>query len=162
MLIIGISGKHGQGKSRTAVAIAAQLKRCTIISVYDIVKFYNNYQSIEERNAIVSQIREVREDYLIDSLKIRIALASSLYDTFIIDDIFDSILMNQIKRELNAQIVGVEKPELHKLPLIIRDNIAAGVIGEPDYILRFSANYNELLKEVNKLLEALKAKGLTV
>lgn len=160
MLIIAISGKRNQGKSAVAVSLASQFKRCTIISVYDVVNFFCNYQSDDERDAIVEQIRRARENYLVDSLKLRITLDSNKYDVFIIDDVFDSCLMNQLKTELNAQIVGIEKPSLHKLPISIRDNVATGLLGEPDYVVRFSFNTNELINEINCLMTAFRNKGL--
>jgi len=160
MLAIGISGKRNQGKSAVALALASRIQRCTIISVYDIVTFFNNSKDYEERDAITEHIRQTRENFIVDSLKIKMSLESSKYNVFIIDDIFDSILMNQIKRALNAQIIGVEKPELSNLPLKIRDNVEYGILGEPDYIVRFSSNYNELLKEINTLMDSLKEKGI--
>jgi hypothetical protein len=160
MLVIGISGKKNQGKSRTAVALASRFKRCLIISVYDIVKLFRDYTNEDERDALTEQIRQVCGNYLVDSLKIRIAMVSNLYNVIIIDDIFDSVLMNQIKTELNAQIIGVEKPSLHSLPLMIRDNTASGILGEPDYIVRFNPNFNELSKELDGLMAVFKEKGV--
>lgn len=160
MLVIGVSGKKNQGKSRVAVALTSNFKRCLLVSVYDIVKHFRDYQSEDERDAIVEQIRKVCPYYLVDTLKLRIALVSNLYDVIIIDDIYDSVLMNQIKTKLNAQIIGVEKPLLHSLPLMIRDNVASGILGEPDYVVKFNPNINELTKELDKLMAALRNKGV--
>jgi hypothetical protein len=160
MLAIGISGKRSQGKSAVAIALASRIERCSIISVYDIVTFFNACKDDAERDAITEHIRQTRENFIVDSIKIKMSLETSKYNVFIIDDIFDSILMNQIKRELNAQIIGVEKPALYNLPLKIRDNVASGILGEPDYIVRYSSNYNELSKEIDALLGSFKEKGI--
>jgi|GEM_PF-2946353 len=160
MLAIGISGKRNQGKSAVAIALASRIERCSIISVYDIVKFFCDYKNNEDRDSITEYIRQTRDNFLVDALKVKMSLESSKYSVFIIDDIFDSILMNQIKKELNAQMIGVEKPALYNLPLKIRDNVAAGILGEPDYIVRYTANYNELSKEIDALMETFKEKGI--
>lgn len=160
MLVIGISGKRNQGKSAVAIALASKLERCGVISVYDVVKFFYDYKSDEERGSVTEHIRRTQDNFLVDALKIKMSLESSRYDVFIIDDIFDSVLMNQIKKELNAQMVGALKPTLYNLPLKIRDNVESGILGEPDYVVRYSANYNELSKEINRLMEAFKEKGI--
>lgn len=160
MLAIGISGKRNQGKSAVAVALASRMERCTVLSIYDIVKFFYDYKNDEERYSITEHIRQTKDNFLVDALKIKISLESSKYNTFIIDDIFDSVLMNQIKRELNAQMIGVEKPELYNLPLKIRNNVAAGILGEPDYVVRYSANYNKLSEEIDALMAMFREKGV--
>jgi len=68
--------------------------------------------------------------------------------------------MNQIKTVLNAQIIGVEKTSLHSLPILIRGNIESGILGEPDYIVKFNPNFNELSKELDRLMITLKEKGI--
>lgn len=160
MLVLAISGKKAQGKSRVAVTLTSRFERCLLISVYDIVKHFCDYRNIDERDAIVKQIREISESYLVETLKLRIALASNLYNVVIIDDVFDSNLMNQIKTKLNAQVIGVEKPSLHSLPLIIRDNTESGILGEPDYIVKFSPNFNELTIELDGLMGTLRENGI--
>ena len=160
MVAIGISGKRNQGKSNVAFALSSRIKRSTIISVYDVIKFFYDYRNIEERDAVAEQIRQVCGNYLVDTLKLRMAMASGKYDVVIIDDIFDSTLMNQIKTGLNAHIVGVEKVSLHNLPLSVRDNAATGLLGEPDYVVRYTTTYNELLKEIDGLIAAFKEKGV--
>ena len=161
MLVIGISGKRNQGKSSVALALSSRLRmRCTIVSVYDAVKFFCDCRSSEERDSVTEFIRNTCGNYLVDTLKLQIAMGSGKYDVFIIDDIYDSILMNQIKTELNAQIIGVEKMSLHKLPISIRDNVAAGMLGEPDFTVRYNAVYGELTKEIDGLITAFRGKGI--
>lgn len=156
MKVIALLGHEGNGKTFAAQFFAGALKKSFIISFYDIIDYLYPGCRREEKSLIAEKIYTVRKNYIIDSLKVKIAFLEPRYDYVIIDDIDTPRYTALLKNKLGATTVDVVKVFPTRIPIGVRHILKQERYCTTDYVLENPMIVADLRTNVLNLIKEMK------